>query len=281
MRGVKGTLLHHPDINPALFRRKSAALLLDMLAWYGQAALTRGQSPLWSSCFPTRNAYRAAVRRLRKAGIIAHRRKTDHQPLLLPAPEGAKRDPLIDPRRLWNETWNGWWYVLSYDIPETDRKFRDGLRRSLARLGLGQLHKSVWISPRDIRAVYEDLHEAAGIRFVSYLLEARTVLGRRPEDLVREAWDFEAVARRHRWYTNEYRALLDQALSRHPSAETASRLAQEELLAYRAAMEGDPLLPRKLLPTGYEGRDVFELHRRFVNALRHRLTPSVTGPREL
>jgi phenylacetic acid degradation operon negative regulatory protein len=263
--------LHHPDINLTLLKRRSVAVLIDMLAWYGQAAATRGRSVLWSNCFPSDNAYRAAVHRLRAAGIVACRHGKDANPALLPAPHHARHDPLLAPHRLWDEKWNGWWYVLTYDVPESQRRFRDGLRRSLAHLGVGQLQKSVWISPRDIRAVYDDLHEATGVKVVSYLLEARTVLGRRSEDLVRAAWDFEAIDRRHRWYTGEYGPRIERLISSHPSRETAGQAAREELMAYRAAMGGDPLLPQKLLPPTYKGRTVFEVHRRLVGVFRRLL----------
>ena len=46
--------------------------------------------------------------------------------------------------------WDKKWRILIFDIPETKRKFRDNLRKSLIDIGFYQLQKSVWVFPYDV-----------------------------------------------------------------------------------------------------------------------------------
>jgi DNA-binding transcriptional regulator PaaX len=44
-------------------------------------------------------------------------------------------------------------------------------------------------------------------------------------------------------------------------------LAREEMAAYLSVMQDDPLLPMDLWPTGYRGKNVWNLHQRMVRAV--------------
>lgn len=46
-----------------------------------------------------------------------------------------------------NRTWDGYWRVVVYDIPEKDKKLRVHLRSQLRYLGFKFLQRSVWVSP--------------------------------------------------------------------------------------------------------------------------------------
>lgn len=48
---------------------------------------------------------------------------------------------------LMTEPWDEKWRVVSFDIPEKNRKLRDKIRYSLRQLGLKNLQRSLWISP--------------------------------------------------------------------------------------------------------------------------------------
>jgi phenylacetic acid degradation operon negative regulatory protein len=50
----------------------------------------------------------------------------------------------------YNLEWDGSWYMLMAEIPETERRKRDAFRRSLVHLGFGQFYKSVYVYPWDL-----------------------------------------------------------------------------------------------------------------------------------
>ena len=54
------------------------------------------------------------------------------------------------------EIWDGKWRIVTYDIPEENKKTRDRLRTLLGRCRFKQLQKSVWISPFDVLGEIEE-----------------------------------------------------------------------------------------------------------------------------
>ncbi len=261
----------HSSLGGTVRRRRVAAVLVDAVAWYGELLASGGRSPLFRQCFPSQAAYRMARHRLLKAGVLAYRRTRGRMPVLAVADQPDHAPSYLDPERFWNQKWNGCWYVLFYDVPERDRRYRDSLRRVLDHLHLGSLQKSVWISPRDLRPVYDDLVRAAGVSAVAYLLEAKTVLRQSPRELVEAAWDFEKLRKRQSRYAAFWAGTLDRLRQGKPTPAELRGVAEQELLAYRAAMEDDPILPGQLLPRGYAGRDAFRVHRDLVRLITHRM----------
>jgi len=180
-----------------------------------------------------------------------------------------QRGDLDLPERAWNRRWNGIWNILFYDIVEKERGVRDELRKFLRKQRRGCLQRSVWISPRDIRPAYDDLAQALQIDVECYLVEAKTVFGRDPQELVRAAWNWERIDLAQQCYLDivgDQLKLLRTASERPP--ETVQTLAREELDAYFMAMQEDPLLPKSLWPMSYKGKTVFPAHQRFVKTVK-------------
>ena len=61
------------------------------------------------------------------------------------------------------EDWDGKWRVVSYDLPESLRAYRDTLRRFFKRLGFYQLHKSVYLHAYPCEKQVEFLREFYGL----------------------------------------------------------------------------------------------------------------------
>ncbi|MFH0908944.1 MAG: PaaX family transcriptional regulator C-terminal domain-containing protein [bacterium] len=264
--------LHSPDFSWPVVRRKAAAELLDLVAEFSEIAITRGRSIVWKSGYPSRTAYWMAVSRLRKAGLIARRRTDGGTPVLKLSAKGKSMLPDdLRPERFWQQRWNGVWYLLSYDVPEVDRKYRHTLRTFLKRLRMGLLHRSVWITWRDIRPEYHDLCEAASVQDFAMLFETRTVLGLDPERLVGSVWPMDRVEEMHNAYLEQGRRVLVDVEADKIPPEAMTSLAHREIAAYHEAMQRDPLLPRALWPSSYRGQDVYRLHRQLVQTIGRRL----------
>jgi len=157
--------------------------------------------------------------------------------------------------------------VLIYDIDEKERVFRNGLRRFLCSQHMGCLQQSVWVSPLDIRPVYADLQTTLNVDSVAYLFEARTVLGRSSQSIVRDAWDFARLAEGHEQFIHAAEETMDDLLCGRVSAPDAARLVRLELAHYLSVMDRDPLLPRSLLPSDYRGMDVYDIHKKLTKLL--------------
>lgn len=262
---------HHPDISLPVVRRRAGEEWLDVLTGVGEILLTRGRSVQWNKTFPTSAAYRSAMARLHKRGLIVRTTGRENLPQIILSETGKNtRADYHSPEKFWNRRWNGIWYMLIFDVPEKERHYRDTLRKFLKQLRMGCLQKSVWITPQDIRPEYDDLEKAASIHAVAYLLESQTVLNEDQEEMVCNAWDFQKLNELQHRYIDVYTENLE-IISQVHSEESLLTLLYQESEAYIQVMVTDPLLPKKLHPKNYLGPQVWKLHNKLQTAIAYAL----------
>lgn len=253
---------HHPDISLPVIRRRVSDELITLLAGTSELLLSRGLSTIYGNCYPNRHAYHASVSRLRNRGLVATEKSDGSLPSLKLTPEAKAQLPsYYAPQKFWNKKWSSRWYILMFDVPEKDRSYRDNLRAFLKLRHFGCLQKSVWVTPRDVRADYDDLNKAASVDSVAFLFEAQTVLGFGHQSVVREAWDFYRINQLQQFYiqaAEENINRLDEVSDPEPEILQLLRMDNE---AYAQVMSIDPLLPKELHPAEYEGMRVADLHR--------------------
>lgn len=164
-----------------------------------------------------------------------------------------------DPHERWKRFWDGRWRIVIFDLPERENTARARLRRFLKDRRFGYLQNSVWITPDPLDAGVKAL-AASGEDVESFLtLEARPCSGENDQAIVAGAWDFDQLNRRY--------ARCISFLSKRPTSNqtgardkaTLHQWARQELDLWRAAVQGDPLLPSALLPKGYRGKEVWRL----------------------
>ena len=251
--------------------RHAALCLLEMVDTFGTNIAYRRYSEIFSAPFPNRFAYHTAVSRLRKAGLLVNRSPRKRTPVLQMTDEGRKRiSPSLHPNSFWNRKWEGAWFVISYDVPEKDRAYRDVLRRFLASQRMGCLQKSLWICPDDIRSSFRDMMTGARAQDFAVLFSCWDVLGLSKSDIVFQAWPFLRIISAQESFCSKWKRRLHEWETSLPTGNAVD-LAKEELEDYIAAMHGDPLLPKKLWPPGYAGKEAYELHKTVVRTISKRL----------
>lgn len=266
---------HHPDWSLPVVKRRLSEEWIDLLSGVGDVLASNGRSLAWNKTYPSPAAYYSAMSRLRKVGLVVRHDDGGNLPHLKLTPLGRARLPAYHrPGKFWDSRWNGIWYTLIFDVPETERHYRDTLRGFLKRMHMGCLQKSVWITPRDIRPEYADLERAASVNTVSYLLESRTVLQQETQELVLDAWDFAKLHELQSRYIAVYSNNLQQLKKEAFDEDALMSLLYQEAEAYIQCMRPDPLLPAELLPQEYLGRKVFALH----NTLRQSIACALSEP---
>lgn len=269
---MKEVRFHDPDLSWGIFRRRFADELLHLMEGMLGVLTTRGRCLMWNNSLPDRHRYDCAVYRLRKEGLIAQRMDRGGNPVLVLTDAGRSHlRPEMKPERFWSKRWHGTWFVLIYDVPESNRAYREALRGFLKRLRMGKLQRSVWISHRDIRPEYADLQEAAAVGDYAFLFEAQTLLDMDPVIVVSKAWDFHRLYQAHQWYCDCYGKKLSGVVAGRVRTSSLVELAREELSAYVTVMQDDPLLPQELLPLGYLGQKVYALHQEISGEIAKRI----------
>jgi phenylacetic acid degradation operon negative regulatory protein len=163
--------------------------------------------------------------------------------------------------------WAGEWLLLYVAVPETGRRHRGRLHTRLSWAGFGFLPQCLWISPDPTReAEAAEVLSSLGFadRATSFRAAHAAIGG--IDDLVRRAWDFDAVAEHHRRF-------LAEADGTRPRTRKASFVALTRLVhRWRSLPFVDPDLPNELLPPGWIGRQAaclfHRLHERWSEAAR-------------
>lgn len=163
--------------------------------------------------------------------------------------------------------WAGDWLLLYVALPDAGRKLRNRLHTRLSWAGFGHLPQSLWISPDPSREG-EAAEVLSSLGFAGRATSFRAVSGAvgAMDDLVRVAWDFDAIAEHHQRF-------LAEADGARPRTSEASFVALTRLVhRWRSLPFVDPDLPDELLPSGWVGRRAaclfHRLHERWEEAAR-------------
>ena len=151
-------------------------------------------------------------------------------------------------------SWDGRWLLVLTRIPETERAARHLLRTRLSWAGFGSPAPGVWLSAHTERlGEAEHLLRQASVLDEAPIFVVEHRAGADMADLVRRAWDLEAIEHSYREFLGGYATL-----------ETADPLASQVDLvhAWRRFPWLDPTLPRELLPTDWSGEPAARLFRR-------------------
>jgi phenylacetic acid degradation operon negative regulatory protein len=256
---------HHPDISWPVMRRQAGIELLELLELTARLLLRGGWAEANRNTYPSNAAYKTAISRLGKQGLLINKGTGSSMPNLILTEEGAGcLPPYLQPEKYWNRSWNKIWYMLMYDVPESDRKYRNVLRQFLKRKRMGCLQKSVWVTPEDIRPDFDDLTKAANVGAYAFLFESRSVLGMKSEQIAEGAWNFDIL--------EQLQSRFCSVTERNIELLSAGKHTPDELYAlmritadgYHGAMIHDPLLPWQLYPVGYAGKRVLSLYHKLI-----------------
>jgi len=262
----------HRAVSGNVIRRRVADEVIYALVTFGTELAFGGRRSFRDQYWEDLQVYHAAVYRLRRDGLVVKRGRGATASIELTSKGLARLPPVLGSKAPWPASWDGSWYLLMYDIPETARPFSDVLRRFLQQKRMGCLQRSVWISPIDLRPDYQDLMDTTDLKVHSFLTPVRSFYGLAPAQVVEKAWNLERVEEVQSDYCRQFGKRLQRIGEDAASTSEVFRAAREEQAAFLAAMEEDPLLPRPLWPEGYRGEEAWKLHREFGQAVKRRVS---------
>ena len=150
------------------------------------------------------------------------------------------------------QEWPGEWLVLHITLPESRRADRLKLYRMLQWLGFGSPSPGLWVCPhQDRAAMVEHRVKQLNLEGDTLAFTARSLsFGLQEQELVRRAWDIEALAA-------YYHGLNEQFSALRPETGHAVFVAHVQLVNALQRLPGvDPGLPADLLPRQWTGERV-------------------------
>lgn len=155
------------------------------------------------------------------------------------------------PRYQHERPWDGYLYLISYDIPETRHTSRNLLRTYLKRQGCACLQESLWLTPYNPRRMldeFSDTHHIIGSMLVSRLGQDGAVGEETLSALLERVYHLSKL-------NDRYRAFIAEAKrSKEPSFALA--------VHYARILRDDPQLPFPLLPPDWLGDRAYAMLKR-------------------
>ncbi len=161
------------------------------------------------------------------------------------------------------------WLLVSFSVPESERKNRNTIRTGLSRMGFGVVTAGLYIGPSRLKAeVSAYIREHDLWSYVDlFVCEASGHMDL--ENKVAQWWNLDAIAQEYQNFINLYQPEVKKWQSRlrqeSGSAQEAFKLYIPMMTQWRRLPYLDPGLPAELLPNNWAGitaRKVFnDLHR--------------------
>lgn len=192
------------------------------------------------------HAARSTLTRMVNRGLLLRQR---HGRLMyFGLTERAERILRDGERRLWkigavNRDWDGVWTLLAFSLPEAWQKQRHELRAQLAWCGFAALFNGLWIAPG--RAETSEIVAGLGLEAHVKVFHASAVPGTEIDEMIRETWDLEAIAARHRAFIERWR----RAEVEPPADPLAVKLQLDS--DWLRVLRADPRLPLAHLPADW------------------------------
>jgi phenylacetic acid degradation operon negative regulatory protein len=169
-----------------------------------------------------------------------------------------------DPQQWWSRHWDGQWRMVLFDVPIGKNAHRQRLWRYLRERGFGYLQNSVWITPDPLDEECRVLVDGKINVESLILLEARPCAGESDEQIVSGAWDFERLSALYAQHLKVLDQRPNAAIRSRAAAKALQYWATAERRAWLNAVTKDPLLPERILPSGYLGQRAWRCRKKVL-----------------
>jgi phenylacetic acid degradation operon negative regulatory protein len=159
-------------------------------------------------------------------------------------------------------SWDRYWTVVAFSLPEQQRDVRHLLRSRLRWLGFAPLFDGLWISPRaDAVQLVQEMSQLDVISMSVFTTDK--IAGRDPIS----AWDLDELRGEYETFLHRSGAVARRAKSGRITSVDALTERTHLMDTWRTFPTIDPDLPEELLPTNWPRRAAHELFTNLYDTL--------------
>lgn len=166
---------------------------------------------------------------------------------------GKERIHSLFPQYQKDRPWDGYLYLVSYDIPETKHASRNLLRQYLKQVGCALLQESLWVTPYNPRKLLNEfmqMHNIEGTILISKLGHDGAIGEETLAVLVERIYKLQEI-------NDKYQSFLDDARQK--------QFSQFQLVVkYQGILKDDPQLPFALLPSWWVGEKANKVYLEYI-----------------
>lgn len=199
-----------------------------------------------------------ALGRLEGLGYITRKIEDDGSRTFLLTDEGdTLLATLLDFIQQSNDTWDGKWRVILFDVPESKRTVRQMLRIKLMDLGARMLQSSVWISPsQETIEKFKSIVATTEFGNTVHFFEATSL---NPKTInIHKLWQLDALEKEYQ----KLFAYFESKVSKLAKSKNASFEAKCLLIQLALVMKKDPHLSADLMPKQWIGKKAGEWYKK-------------------
>lgn len=156
--------------------------------------------------------------------------------------------------------WEGWFYMVIFDIPEKYKVKRELFRRTLKKLKLGKLQNSIWITPFD---VYDNVEIARAKLDISpdylHYFKTTSIIPKDLKEFSKKIWNIQEIEKKYNNFIKNFGYIK--------SIEDAI-IGQFE---YLSILNEDPQLPVEFIGKDWKGFQANEVYKKTVNSFINEL----------
>lgn len=169
---------------------------------------------------------------------------------------GEQRLKNIIPEYQQTRPWDKSLYLITYDIQETKRYYRNKLRKILQKLGSAPLQASVWLTPYNPEKILKEFSTLPGGYkgeiIVSCIGKSGYIGEEKLEDLIYRIYHLDDINQQYQDFINQYYGIDDK---------------WSAAVSYLSILKDDPQLPFALLPENWLGERAYQLYKNLTKKL--------------
>lgn len=149
--------------------------------------------------------------------------------------------------------WDGYFMIITFDIPEKERSIRRSLREKLEQLGFGRLQMSVYISPYHFEEDMDEFLNENSLKEDVFVLTAKKLLTDDLKVFAQKVWKVKKI-------NKGYLGIIKYIEKRQKrGVKDKDKFAKKAIKRYLKILVKDPMLPYEFLPDNWARKEALKL----------------------